>query len=90
MTRVSTPREDEPIRLIDTAKGHRYRVVLDVAQHHERRRQLTRTFDTLRQARGFVTATRASLSARLSRLRRGRRWLNFATGGSRLGAIFVR
>ena len=60
--RVTTPRDGEPIRLIETSKGVRYRVVLDVAPAGGRRRQVTRTFDTIREARGFVTETRASLA----------------------------
>lgn len=63
MSRISTPREGEPIRLVSTATGPRYRVVLDVAPRGAPRRQVTRTVDTLSEARAFVTATRASLAA---------------------------
>lgn len=63
MTRVTPPREGEPIRLISTNAGHRYRVVLDVSPSGAPRKQITRTFDSLREARVFVSTTRASLSA---------------------------
>ncbi len=61
--RLSRPREGEPIRLVTTTRGHRYRVVLDVAPAGAPRRQITRTFDTLTKAREFVTATRAGISS---------------------------
>jgi integrase len=59
MPRVSRPKEGEPIRLIETKTGARYRVVLDVAPPGAPRRQVTRTFDTLTDARDFVTETRS-------------------------------
>ena len=61
--RIARPREGEPIRLVTTTRGHRYRVVLDVAPQGAPRRQITRTFDTLTKAREFVTATRAGISS---------------------------
>lgn len=64
MARVTRPREGEPIRLIDTAAGPRYRVVLDVAPTGAPRQQKTRTFGSLSEARGYVDETR-------SRVRRG-------------------
>lgn len=63
MSRISLPRDGEPIRLIETRTGHRYRVVLDVAPAGAPRKQLTRTFDSLTEARRFVIDTRASMSA---------------------------
>lgn len=59
--RVTTPRDGEPIRLVETARGVRYRVVLDTAPPGARRRQVTRTFDTIREARGFVDETRTAV-----------------------------
>ena len=41
--------------------GVRYRVVLDTAPPGARRRQVTRTFDTIREARDFVSETRTAL-----------------------------
>jgi integrase len=61
--RITKPRDGEPIRLIDTERGVRYRVVLDVAPKGSPRRQVTRTLDSLAEARAFVNATRAGLSA---------------------------
>lgn len=60
--RITQPRAGEPIRLVSTAKGHRYRVVLDVAPKGAERRQVTRTLDTLREAREFVAETRAAVT----------------------------
>lgn len=62
MTRVTQPREGEPIRIVATQAGHRYRAVLDVAPAGTPRKQLTRTFDSLREARDFVHTTRAKLA----------------------------
>lgn len=62
MTRITTPREGEPIRLVSTASGPRYRVVLDVAPPGAKRRQITRTFRTLGEARDFVAQIRAGIS----------------------------
>lgn len=59
--RVTQPREGEPIRLVETAKGHRYRVVIDTAPKGAARKQVTRTFDTIREARAFVDETRAAV-----------------------------
>ncbi len=60
MARVSEPKPGEPIRLVERQGGVRYRVTLDVGAHpNGRRRQLTRMFPTLKQARAFVTETRA-------------------------------
>lgn len=64
MARVSQPRPGEPIRLIETGRGPRYRVVIDTASTGAPRKQVTRTFVTLTEAREFVSETR-------SRVRRG-------------------
>lgn len=61
--RITAPREAEPIRLVSTTQGVRYRAVLDVAPKGSPRRQVTRTLDTLAEARAFVNATRAGLVA---------------------------
>jgi integrase len=60
--RVTKPREGEPIRLVATATGQRYRVVVDTAPKGAPRRQVTRTFDTVREARAFVVETRERLA----------------------------
>lgn len=63
MARILYPKADEPIRLIETNSGqYRYRVTLDVAPKGAKRKQMTRTFDTLRDARAFVTATRDQIN----------------------------
>jgi len=61
--RTTQPRKGEPIRLVSTDSGHRYRVVLDIAPPGAKRRQVTRTFATIRAARDFVTATRHGLTS---------------------------
>lgn len=61
--RVTKPRPGEPIRLVETKGGPRYRVVLDTGVHADgRRRQVTRTLGTLREARDFVHSTRTEIS----------------------------
>lgn len=62
MSRITKPKDHEPIRLTETASGVRYRVVLDTAPKGGKRRQVTRTFDTIKEARGFVADTRASVA----------------------------
>jgi integrase len=62
MPRTPTPRSDEPIRTVTTQAGLRYRVVLDTSPKGAPRRQVTKTFDTLKQARTFVTETRAQVA----------------------------
>src|SRR5690242_21943923 len=63
MPRTPMPRPDEPIRTITTQGGLRYRAVVDISPKGAPRRQVTKTFDTLKQARSFVTETRASVAA---------------------------
>lgn len=57
--RVTNPKPGEPIYLVVTSKGPRYRVVLDVAAKGEPRKQQTRTFASLSEARAHVTRHRA-------------------------------
>lgn len=59
MPRITVPKEGEPIRL--TPSGS-YRVVLDVARPGETRKQVSRSFPTLKAAREFVTTTRADIA----------------------------
>lgn len=54
----SQPKQGEPIRIVQTAKGPRYRVVIDVAPKGAPRKQVTRTLDSLKEARQFVNETR--------------------------------
>ena len=61
MTRVAQPKTHEPVRLIETRHGPRYRAVLDIAPAGSPRKQVTRTFDTLAEARAFVAETRMRL-----------------------------
>jgi integrase len=58
MPRISQPREGEPIRVIHTQTGPRYRTVLDTAPPGTPRRQVTRTFGTLGEARAYIIETR--------------------------------
>ena len=60
--RTTRPRKGEPIRLVSTASGVRYRAVLDISAQGAKRRQITRTFITIKAAREFVTATRAGIT----------------------------
>jgi integrase len=60
--RITQPKEHEPIRLVPTTTGPRYRAVLDIAPKGAPRRQVTRTFGTLREARTFVVNTRSGLT----------------------------
>lgn len=63
MPRLQEPKAHEPIRRVETAKGNRYRAVLDVSAKGSPRKQVTRTFDSLQEARYFVTETRARIAA---------------------------
>ena len=61
MARVPEPKKDEPIRLILTKRyGPRYRCVLRLGPD---RKQVTHTAASLREARGWVVASRASDAA---------------------------
>jgi len=62
--RITKPRAGEPIRLLSTSEGEpRYRVVLDIGVKADgRRRQVTKTFGKLADARRYVADTRSSLS----------------------------
>jgi hypothetical protein len=60
--RISQPKANEPIRIVETQRGVRYRVVIDISPTRTRR-QVTRTFDSLKQARDFVSITRAGLAS---------------------------
>jgi len=59
MPRILHPKKDEPIRLLPS---NRYRVVVDTAPKGSPRKQVTRTFDSLREARAFVVATRDQIN----------------------------
>lgn len=62
--RITQPRPDEPIRLVQGKSGHRYRVVIDTApKGAPKRRQVSRNFRTLQEAREFVTETRQRVSS---------------------------
>ena len=62
MPRIPAPRKDEPIRLVEAQQGPRYRVVLTTSPKGAPRKQTTRTFETLPEARRFVAQTRAQLA----------------------------
>lgn len=92
--RITQPKEGEPIRLVETAGGARYRVVLDATPKGEKRRQVTRTFDTIREARGFVADTRASVArgaftapSKVTVQQLAGRWLTEREAESRAGGI---
>lgn len=60
--RITRPRPDEPIRLIENKAGVKYRAVIGTGTHADgRRRQETRTFDTLTEARTWVSETRLAV-----------------------------
>ena len=64
MTRITRPRDDEPIRLVTTKSGHRYRAVVNTGHHPDgKRRQETQTFDGIREARRWVDKTRTSVDS---------------------------
>lgn len=60
--RVPQPRPGEPIRVVTTATGHRYRVVIDTAAPGRPRRQVTKTLATLTEARAYIIETRQHLT----------------------------
>jgi integrase len=62
--RITRPKPGEPIRLIESGSGQiRYRVVLDAGVKADgRRRQVTRTFARLADARAYVAATRTAVA----------------------------
>ena len=55
------PRRSEPIVKVSVRGKTRYRAVTDVSMPTERRRQARRTFDTLREARSWLAATRTAV-----------------------------
>jgi integrase len=62
--RITQPRPDEPIRLVRVQTGPRYRVVLDTAPPGAaKRRQVSRNFRTLTEAREFVSETRQRVAS---------------------------
>lgn len=62
--RITQPKRDEPIRLIRAQSGPRYRVVIDTApKGAPKRRQVSRNFRTLSEARDFVNETRQRVSS---------------------------
>ncbi len=62
--RITKPKPGEPIRLTMTSTGDpRYRVTLDAGTRADgRRRQVSRNFGSLSDARAFVVETRAALA----------------------------
>ena len=68
MPRIPLPKKHEPIRLIESKTGPRYRVVMDVNQSGAPRKQVTKTFTdpeparALSAARKFVTETKNQVS----------------------------
>lgn len=58
--RVPMPKDHEPIRVVQTKSGARYRVTIDTAPKGAPRRQITATFPTLTTARAYVATTRES------------------------------
>ena len=60
--RITQPRPNEPIRLIENKGGFKYRAVLATGTHPDgRRRQETRTFVSLTDARNWVSDTRLAV-----------------------------
>lgn len=62
MPRVLEPKKAEPIRLVETQSGPRYRVVITTSPKGAPRKQTTKTFETLPEARKFVAETRHQLA----------------------------
>lgn len=61
--RISRPKDHEPIRLVETRGGYRYRCVVDTGYTPDgRRRQVTRTCATLTEAREWVAAVRSDVA----------------------------
>lgn len=59
------PEWHEPIRRLDTSGGVRFRVVVDATPRGAaKRKQVTRTLDTLDEARSFVAEVRAEVAER--------------------------
>lgn len=57
--RITRPQEHEPIRLVTTKSGQRYRAVVNTGVHpNGKRRQATATFDNITAARKWVAETR--------------------------------
>jgi integrase len=59
--RVTNPKPGEPIRLVSTKSGPRYRAVVDTGSKGKGRKQTTRTFATLAAARAWVDETRTEV-----------------------------
>ncbi len=61
--RISRPKEHEPIRLVETRGGYRYRCVVDAGDTPDgRRKQVTRTCATLTEAREWVAEVRSDVA----------------------------
>ncbi len=64
MTRITRPQAHEPIRLVETNRGPRYRVGLTTGQYPDgKRRQETTTHPSLTDARKHVERTRSALQS---------------------------
>lgn len=63
MPRLTQPRDDEPIRLIQTRGGWRYEAAVTTSPPGSRRTQARRRFATLKEAREFVAKVRIGIGA---------------------------
>lgn len=57
------PRTNEPIKAVSAGGKTRYRVVVDAGMVNGRRKQVSGTFDTRRDAKAFLARTRADVEA---------------------------
>jgi len=61
--RISKPNDHEPIRLVETRAGYRYRCVVDTGSTPDgKRKQVTKTCSTLTEAREWVAQVRADVA----------------------------
>lgn len=63
MPRLTQPRTDEPIRLIETGAGWRYEATVTTSAPGARRTQARRRFATLKEARAFVARARTEVGS---------------------------
>jgi integrase len=63
MPRLTQPKDNEPIRLLETGGGWRYEAAVTTSSPGARRTQARRRFATLKEARSFVAKVRTEVSS---------------------------
>ena len=63
MPRLTQPKADEPIRLVETRGGWRYEAAVTTSPPGGKRTQARRRFATLKEARAFVARTRLGIGS---------------------------